>query len=136
MKTASPGRIAANRSLGWWGDATTWSLLEEAAAAAEREARREIPLWGQAASAEPAGRVGAERHIETPDTTPVTRAEIERKLNDPEGAFQRLRRVMDAWNALWFWPLTDTLNAPRNRLTRSIRCAAPVTQPTRSAARP
>ena len=37
----------------------------------------------------------------------MTREEIEAKLNDLNGAYQRLRRVMDAWNALWFWPLTD-----------------------------
>lgn len=85
---------------------TLWQFALRRLTIAEREARREIPLWGQEA-ATTAGRVGsASERIET---IPVTRAEIERKLNDPEGAFQRLRRVMDAWNALWFWPLTDTL---------------------------
>ena len=39
----------------------------------------------------------------------VTREQIEATLNDPNGAYQRLRRVMDAWAALWFWPLTDTV---------------------------
>ena len=34
MKTASPELIARNRALGWWGDATAWSLLEGAVAAA------------------------------------------------------------------------------------------------------
>ena len=33
--------------------------------------------------------------------------EIETVLSDPNGAYQRLRRVMDAWCALWFWPLTE-----------------------------
>ena len=42
----------------------------------------------------------------------MTRAEIEAKLADPNGAYQRLRRVMDAWCALWFWPLTETEIAP------------------------
>lgn len=82
---------------------TLWQFALRRLTIAEREARREIPLWGQDESVGPAA--SASERIETP----VTRAEIERKLNDPEGAFQRLRRVMDAWNALWFWPLTDTL---------------------------
>ncbi|MGW9183832.1 DNA methyltransferase [Agromyces sp. NPDC055661] len=82
---------------------TLWQFALRRLTIAEREARREIPLWGQDA---PAGRgSSASERIET--STPVTRAEIERKLNDPEGAFQRIRRVMNAWNALWFWPLTD-----------------------------
>lgn len=64
---------------------------------AESQVRREIPLWGRDAAPAPAG-------------DRVTREEIEATLADPDGAVQRLRRVMDAWNALWFWPLTDTLN--------------------------
>ena len=60
---------------------------------AEAEARRDIPLWGR----------------EDPGhTQAVTREEIEKTLSKPNGAYQRLRRVMDAWAALWFWPLTDT----------------------------
>ncbi|KZE95371.1 hypothetical protein AVP42_00347 [Agromyces sp. NDB4Y10] len=85
---------------------TLWQFALRRLTIAEREARREIPLWGQAAAPTAARAASAGERIET---TPVTRTEIERKLNDPEGAFQRLRRVMDAWNALWFWPLTDTL---------------------------
>lgn len=63
---------------------------------AESQVRREILLWGRDARPAPAG----ER---------VSREEIEATLADPDGAVQRLHRVMDAWNALWFWPLTDTL---------------------------
>lgn len=63
---------------------------------AEKQVRRQIPLWGRDAEPTPAG-------------DRVSREEIEATLADPDGAVQRLRRVMDAWNALWFWPLTDTL---------------------------
>ena len=36
----------------------------------------------------------------------VTRAQIEEELFENKNAsYQRLRLVMDAWNALWFWPL-------------------------------
>ncbi|MGO3152732.1 MAG: DNA methyltransferase [Galactobacter sp.] len=41
------------------------------------------------------------------DEEVVTRDEIEASLADANGAYRRLRRVMDAWTALWFWPLTD-----------------------------
>ena len=37
----------------------------------------------------------------------VTREEIEESLADPDGAYRRLRLIMDAWCALWFWPLTE-----------------------------
>ena len=61
---------------------------------AEREIRRDIPVWGAAS--------------DLPDAAgAVTREEIEASLADPDGAYRRLRRVMDAWCALWFWPLTD-----------------------------
>lgn len=63
---------------------------------AESQVRRQIPLWGR--DAEP-----------TPTGDRVTREEIEATLADPDGAVQRLRRVMDAWNALWFWPITNAL---------------------------
>ncbi len=64
---------------------------------AEDGSRRAIPIWGRDAEPQFAG--GSD----------VSRDEIERKLRDPDGAFQRLRMVMDAWNALWFWPLTNTV---------------------------
>lgn len=61
---------------------------------AEAEIRRAIPIWG----AEPDAGTGA-----------VQRDQIEDALADSNGAYQRLHRVMDAWCALWFWPLTDSL---------------------------
>ena len=70
-----------------------WQLTLRRLQIAEQEARRNIPLWGR----------------EEQDHTPaVGREQIEATLSDPNGAYQRLRRVMDAWAALWFWPLTDT----------------------------
>lgn len=62
---------------------------------AESQVRRQIPLWGR--DAEP-----------TPSGDRVTREEIEATLANPDGAIQRLSRVMDAWNALWFWPVTES----------------------------
>jgi hypothetical protein len=59
---------------------------------AEQQIRRAIPVWG----------------ADLPEGGAVSREEIEEALQDQDGAYQRLRRVMDAWCALWFWPLTDT----------------------------
>ena len=73
-----------------------WQLTLRRHQIAEQEACRDIPLWGR----------GQPEH-----TQAVTREQIESTLNDPSGAYRRLRRVMDAWAALWFWPLTDTGNA-------------------------
>lgn len=78
---------------------TLWQFALRRLEIAEREIRRQIPLWGTTSLVE---------LVETGGPA-ISREEIERKLNDANGAFQRLRRVMDAWNALWFWPLTDTL---------------------------
>ncbi|MGV0836884.1 Eco57I restriction-modification methylase domain-containing protein, partial [Mycolicibacterium thermoresistibile] len=69
-----------------------WQLALRRLQIAESEIRRAIPVWG--ADNLPSG--GA-----------VTREQIEESLADPRGAYRRLRRVMDAWCALWFWPLTD-----------------------------
>jgi hypothetical protein len=70
-----------------------WQLTLRRLQIAETEARRDIPLWGR----EDPGHAQA-----------VTREEIENTLGRRNGAYRRLRRVMDAWAALWFWPLTDT----------------------------
>lgn len=74
-----------------------WSIALKRLSIAEAEARRTVNVWG----------------LDEPVTgTTVTRAEIEEKLDDQNGAYQRLRRVMDAWCALWFWPLTETHIVP------------------------
>lgn len=68
-----------------------WGFARRRLEIADREVRRSIPVWG--------------RDIETAGA--VTREQIEKSLADANGAYRRLRRIMDAWNALWFWPLTD-----------------------------
>lgn len=69
-----------------------WQVAYRRLTIAETEARRSIPVWG------------AE---DLPVGGGVSRERIERSLADSSGAYQRLRRVMDAWTALWFWPLTE-----------------------------
>ncbi|MGP5194825.1 Eco57I restriction-modification methylase domain-containing protein [Arthrobacter rhombi] len=70
---------------------TLWQVSLRRLQVAEAEARRDIDYFGKPETVE--GSRG------------VSRAEIEKKLGDQDGLFQRLKRVMDAWNALWFWPV-------------------------------
>ncbi|MEV7989043.1 class I SAM-dependent DNA methyltransferase [Micromonospora sp. NPDC085948] len=69
-----------------------WQIAYRRLDLAEQQIRRRIPVWE--AGELPAG--GA-----------VQREEIEAALADEDGAYRRLHRAMDAWAALWFWPLTD-----------------------------
>jgi hypothetical protein len=69
-----------------------WQFAYQRLRIAEDEVRRSIDLWGA-------------DHL--PEGGAVQREQIEAALADASGAYQRVRRVMDAWCALWFWPLTD-----------------------------
>ncbi|MBQ3358382.1 MAG: class I SAM-dependent DNA methyltransferase [Microbacterium sp.] len=75
-----------------------WQFTLRRLEIAESQVRREVTLWNDPRES-------------SQDVVAITRDEIERFLKDPNGAYQRLRRVMDAWCAMWFWPLTDTLTA-------------------------
>ena len=81
-----------------------WKLSLRRLQVAQTEARRDIDYFGKVNLVVEPVETPAEPSAEAPA---VTREEIERSLNDENGSYQRLRRVMDAWNALWFWPLTD-----------------------------
>jgi len=67
---------------------------------AEEQARRSISFIGAP---------------EMPASQNVTRGQIEQQLfanlNSP---YQRLRLVMDAWNALWFWPVDQVADYAEN----------------------
>ncbi|MDF2467664.1 MAG: putative type restriction enzyme methylase subunit [Rhodococcus erythropolis] len=77
---------------------TLWGFTLRRLTIAESEIRREIDIWGLEAG-------------EAADTV-VTREQIEEVLRDENGAYRRLRRVMDAWCALWSWPLTTDIEPP------------------------
>lgn len=76
---------------------TLWEFTLRRLTIAESEIRRDVHLWGS----EPVEHSPA-----------VTREEVENVLSDPNGAYQRLRRVMDAWCAIWSWPLTSQFDPP------------------------
>lgn len=77
---------------------TLWGLTLRRLTIAESEIRRDIDLWGLDSH----DRSGAA----------VTREQIETVLHDEDGAYRRLRRVMDNWCALWSWPLTTDIEPP------------------------
>ncbi|MEV6432489.1 DNA methyltransferase [Nocardia sp. NPDC051463] len=76
---------------------TLWEFTLRRLTIAESEIRRDLHLW----RSDPVDHVPA-----------VSREQIEKVLNDENGSYQRLRRVMDAWCALWSWPVTGDIAAP------------------------
>lgn len=74
-----------------------WKVALRRMQVAEQQAARFVDYWP---------------HERPQHAASVSRAEIEVALADPKGAYQRLKRVMNAWNALWFWPLTETSVTP------------------------
>ncbi|WJZ03244.1 Eco57I restriction-modification methylase domain-containing protein [Corynebacterium freiburgense] len=65
---------------------------------AEDQARRDVRIWGRES---------------TNTAKNVTRKDIEKDLfNNADGAYRRLRLIMDSWHALWFWPLDATTPPP------------------------
>ncbi|MGE2718456.1 DNA methyltransferase [Mycolicibacterium celeriflavum] len=77
---------------------TLWEFTLRRLTIAESEIRRDIDLWGQQRGDRSA--------------SAVTREQIEAVLHDDNGAYRRLRRVMDAWCAIWSWPLTTDIEPP------------------------
>lgn len=75
-----------------------WRLAQRRLEISEREVARHIDVWQ------------AEQQVESAGA--VTREQVESALHDPESPYQRLRLVMDAWCALWFWPLDAGVNPP------------------------
>ncbi|MEK8226479.1 hypothetical protein NKG05_10975 [Oerskovia sp. M15] len=104
---------------------TLWQIALRRLTIAESEVRRAVDVWGA---------------DDLPTGGAVTREQIEDSLADAKGAYRRLRRVMDAWCALWFWPLTDELTTrtvtaddgaeqqvriePRRSTSGSTRCVS------------
>ncbi|OLO83353.1 DNA methyltransferase [Actinomyces naeslundii] len=75
-----------------------WEMTLRRLRVAEAEASRRIGLWG--------------RNAQEGSGSTVPREEIEAYLAAPDSAYRRLRLVMDAWCALWFWPLTTDVTPP------------------------
>ncbi|MFC1436950.1 type II restriction endonuclease subunit M [Streptacidiphilus sp. N1-10] len=71
-----------------------WELTRRRLVVSEKEIRRQIDVW----------QVDPEQPLEAASGD-VTREQIEQALNAPGSPLGRLRLVMNAWCALWFWPV-------------------------------
>ncbi|MGW2568859.1 Eco57I restriction-modification methylase domain-containing protein [Streptomyces sp. NPDC001537] len=71
-----------------------WELTRRRLIVSEREVRRQIGVW----------EVDPNQPLEKASGD-VTREQIESALNEPGSPRGRLKLVMDAWCALWFWPV-------------------------------
>ncbi len=90
-----------------------WAMAYRRLKVAEEQSARRIPLWGNPlADADPLAVPRSGLEASKTRTPNVTREQIEESLADDDGAYRRLRRMMDAWTALWFWPLTGDEVAP------------------------
>jgi hypothetical protein len=67
-----------------------WQIAYRRLVIAEFESHRDLRVWGRDVAAHGSA---------------VSREQIEASLADRAGAYRRLRMIMDAWCALWFWPL-------------------------------
>ncbi|WP_250008748.1 type II restriction endonuclease subunit M [Actinoplanes sp. M2I2] len=75
-----------------------WELTRKRIAVSEKEIRRSIDVWG----------VPPARPLPEPASGAVSRDEITEALyEDRESPYNRLKTVMDAWCALWFWPVAS-----------------------------
>lgn len=78
-----------------------WDLTRLRIARSEDEIRRDIDVWG----------VDPARPLPKPATGAVPREEIVKALYDDwESPYNRLKTVMDAWCALWYWPVGQEAN--------------------------
>ena len=82
-----------------------WSLVIERLRISEREISRAIDVWGA-------------EDLPRPQEA-IPRDKVLADLRAPGTPFWRLKTVMDAWCALWFWPVDKTGSA--RRLRRGLR---------------
>ncbi|WP_263165069.1 hypothetical protein [Streptomyces sp. SCSIO ZS0520] len=90
-----------------------WGLVAKRMELSEQEIARTIDVWGtDKGTAEEAEKYPQEyaflrRDKKNADQSlPVTKEQVFKDLFEAEGSpYWRLKQVMDAWCALWFWPL-------------------------------
>jgi hypothetical protein len=74
-----------------------WQMAARRLRIANDQTRRGIDVWGREA---------------TEQVAVVSREQIEGSLADANSAYRRVRTVMDAWCALWFWPIESEVAPP------------------------
>ncbi|ATZ23087.1 hypothetical protein SLAV_05910 [Streptomyces lavendulae subsp. lavendulae] len=84
-----------------------WKLVAKRMELSEQEIARTIDVWGTGRK-EDAEEYAFLRHDKqnADQSLPLTKEQVFRDLFEAEGSpYWRLKQVMDAWCALWFWPL-------------------------------
>lgn len=69
-----------------------WSLVVQRLELSEQAVARDIDLWLAPESVRQSG------------NSAITKEEVMRDLVEPGGPYWRLKKLMDTWCALWFWP--------------------------------
>ncbi|MGX9920686.1 hypothetical protein ACWIG4_12600 [Streptomyces sp. NPDC002248] len=85
-----------------------WRLVAKRMELSEREIARTIDVWGTGREEDAAEYSFLRRDKErgASGELPLTKEQVFRDLFEAEGSpYWRLKQVMDAWCALWFWPL-------------------------------
>ncbi|MEU6885612.1 hypothetical protein ABZ918_10440 [Streptomyces viridosporus] len=84
-----------------------WKLVAKRMELSEREIARTIDVWGTDRKEDAAEYAFLRRDKQNPDQSlPLTKEQVFKDLFEAEGSpYWRLKQVMDAWCALWFWPL-------------------------------
>ncbi|MFF5714928.1 hypothetical protein [Streptomyces sp. NPDC012756] len=83
-----------------------WKLVAKRMELSEQEIARTIDVWG--VREEDAEEYAFLRHDKqnADQSLPLTKEQVFKDLFEAEGSpYWRLKQVMDAWCALWFWPL-------------------------------
>lgn len=84
-----------------------WQLVAKRMELSEREIARTIDVWGTDRAEDAEEYAFLRRDKQNADRSlPLTKEQVFKDLFDAEGSpYWRLKQVMDAWCALWFWPL-------------------------------
>ncbi|MFI2631743.1 hypothetical protein ACH5A2_15255 [Streptomyces collinus] len=84
-----------------------WQLVAKRMELSEREIARTIDVWGADREEDAEEYTFLRRDKQNADQSlPLTKEQVFKDLFAAEGSpYWRLKQVMDAWCALWFWPL-------------------------------
>ncbi|WP_245790268.1 hypothetical protein [Streptomyces monashensis] len=84
-----------------------WKLVAKRMELSEQEIARTIDVWGTDREEDAEEYAFLRRDKQNPDQSlPLTKEQVFNDLFEAEGSpYWRLKQVMDAWCALWFWPL-------------------------------
>ncbi|MGQ4731488.1 hypothetical protein ACUN3E_27925 [Streptomyces sp. Ju416(a)] len=84
-----------------------WKLVAKRMELSEQEIARTIDVWGTGREEDAEEYAFLRRDKRNADQSlPLTKEQVFKDLFEAEGSpYWRLKQVMDAWCALWFWPL-------------------------------